>query len=58
MRNIHPHLGFFEGLGLGFDLRDFLIAKQVLYSLNHTSSLFCLVILEMGVSQTSFLGWL
>jgi hypothetical protein len=33
-------------VGLGFELRAFMLAKQVLYCLNYTSSPFCCVILE------------
>jgi hypothetical protein len=32
---------FFFVVGLGFDLRASLFAEQVLYPLNHTSSLLC-----------------
>jgi hypothetical protein len=50
-----PFFLFFFLVGLGFELRAFAPAKQILYCLSHTSSLFCSgYFLGDGISQTIF----
>jgi hypothetical protein len=53
---IHFIKGFF-GVLVGLGAQGFILAKQVLYHLSHTSSPFCSGYFEDGVSGTICLGW-
>jgi hypothetical protein len=44
-------------VGLEFELRAYVFAKQALYHLSHTSSPFCSGYFADGIIQSIFLGW-
>jgi hypothetical protein len=50
------NLGLFIFCSIGVGIQDFMLAKQTLYHLSHTSSPFCVSYFGNGISRTLCLG--